>query len=333
MQLFFFKLFIMKKMLAHLAGVVAAILGIVYLTSFLARPHSAVEDLRTREQIGEKLFFDPILSGDGSLSCASCHRPQFAFADTVTFSDGVAHNKTGRNTPTVMYLNTNHVFFWDGRAHSFQEQASGPISNVKEMNLAIPIAITRLNENAGYLTAFQRVYGRKPDSTTMLDALAAYETSLGHYESPYDRFLKGNDTAMSDAAVRGFRIFFREKACGNSACHHGINFNSDSLVNIGVHNPGDRGLYELTRNETDIGRFKTPTLRNVTVTYPYMHNGIHKTLQEVVDYYNDPKNFPVNGTTHPDVKDPRGKMNPKQVQDLIEFLKALTDDRFRSVAK
>ncbi len=317
----------------HLAAMAGAVLGLVYLTAYLARPKHPSDELRTKEQIGEKLFHDTILSGDGSVSCASCHRPQYAFSDTVDFSTGVGHNKTGRNTPTAMYLEKSHTFFWDGRARSLEEQAAGPITNTKEMNLKISDAVARLNASTLYPAAFLRVYGRKPDSTLMLDAIAAYERSLSRHDSPYDRFLKGNDTAMSEAAIRGFQIFFREKACGNSACHNGINFTSDSLVNIGVHTDADRGRYDLTGNVNDIGRFKSPTLRNVAVTYPYMHNGAQKTLREVIEFYNDPKNFPVNGTTHPDVKDPRGKMNDKQIDDLIEFLKALTDYQFMSVSK
>lgn len=318
----------MKKALFHVATLCALVGTLVYLTSFSRDENKKLTDIKNSVDLGEMLFKDPVLSGDRTVSCASCHNPELAFADTTASSVGVNHQLTGRNTPTAMYLENNKVFFWDGRAHSLEQQASGPITNKKEMNLALTEAVVRLNESELYRDAFMKIYGRKPDSALLLQAIASFERSISVHDSPYDHFLKGDDQAMSDAAIRGFQIFFREKACGNSACHKGINFNSDSLVNIGVYGKEDQGLYDLTKNTNDIGKFKSPTLRNVAITYPYMHNGMHKTLREVVDYYNNEKNFPVSGTTHPDVKDPRGKMNEQQLNDLVEFLKALTDYRY-----
>jgi cytochrome c peroxidase len=231
-------------------------------------------------------------------------------------------------------LTKNRNFFWDGRASSLEHQASGPITNKHEMNLSLAEGLKRLNASPFYLAAFKKLYGRRADSVLLVRAIADYERTLTYYDSPYDRWLKGNDTAMNESAVRGFDLFFRKNSCGNSACHKGDHFNSDSLVNIGIYTDKDKGLYDRTKKQSDIGKFKSPTVRNVTLTYPYMHNGQHKTLTEVVEYYNDMKNFPLSGNTHPDVKEQREKpLTKKDINDLIEFMKALTDIRFSNASK
>lgn len=281
-------------------------------------------------KLGEILFNDKILSGDKTVSCASCHKPEFAFADTMPFSEGVNGYLTGRNTPSAMYLDRNAVLFWDGRAGSLEQQASGPITNPHEMNLSIKEAIGRLNANMYYVASFKKIYGRLADSALLVRAIADFERTLTYYDAPYDRFLKGDDNAMSPAATRGFDLFFRKNSCANSACHNGITFSSDSLVNIGIFSEADKGVFGLTHNPADIGKFKTPTLRNVALTGPYMHNGQHKTLREVIEYYNDMKNFPFEGNTHPDVKEQRDhQLNEREINDIIAFLEALTDNRFK----
>jgi cytochrome c peroxidase len=191
----------------------------------------------------------------------------------------------------------------------------------------------RVNNNGFYPGAFKKIFGRVADSVSLLKCIADFEKSLSTYDAPYDRFLKGNDTAMSESATRGFTIFLRRNSCGNSACHAGLSFSSDSLVNIGVYTDADRGVYELTHDPKDIGKFKSPSLRNIALTAPYMHNGVHKTLREVINYYNDPKNFPLDGNTHEDVKRQRERpLTEDEINDLIEFMKALTDYRFMTAA-
>jgi cytochrome c peroxidase len=225
-----------------------------------------------------------------------------------------------------MYLDKNTVLFWDGRAGSLEHQASGPITNPHEMNLTIPQAIKKLNANTYYAAAFKKIYGRAPDSILLVRSIADFERTLVYYDSPYDRFLKGDETAMNESAIRGFDLFFRKNSCGNTGCHKGINFNSDSMVNIGIFSESDKGLFDRTKDVRDIGKFKTPTIRNVALTAPYMHNGQHKTLREVVEYYNEMKNFPIDGNTHPDVKEQRERpLTDAEIDDLIEFMKALTD--------
>jgi cytochrome c peroxidase len=296
-------------------------------SSFSDVPPAALP--KNAQELGQVLFFDPVLSSTKKVSCASCHNPELAFADTATFSLGVNGFRTGRNTPSIIYLASSNVFFWDGRASSLEAQALGPITNAHEMNLSLNEAVKRLTVNPFYLAAFNKVFGRRPDSVLILKAISDYERSLSIYDSPYDRFLKGNDTAMSPAAIRGFKIFFRESSCGNTTCHGGVNFSSDTLVNIGIYDSLDMGLYNLSHLKEDIGKFKTPTLRNIAVTPPYMHNGKYKTLKEVVEFYNDIKNFPLEGNTHPDVKMQRNhRLTPDEIDDLVTFLEALTDYRY-----
>lgn len=317
----------MKPKLTRLLIMCLLVLAVVYQSAF----NMPNKELPVNSaQLGEILFNDKLLSGDKTVSCASCHKPEFAFADTMPFSEGVNGYLTGRNTPTAMYLDRNSVLFWDGRAGSLEQQASGPITNPHEMNLAIKEAIGRLNANMYYVASFKKIYGRLADSALLVRAIADFERTLTYYDAPYDRFLKGDDNAMSASATRGFDLFHRKNSCGNSACHNGDAFSSDSLVNIGIFSEGDKGVFGLTHNPADIGKFKTPTLRNIALTAPYMHNGQHKTLREVIEYYNDMKNFPFDGNTHPDVKEQRDHpLNEQEINDIVAFLEALTDYRFK----
>jgi cytochrome c peroxidase len=321
----------MKRNLLSILCIAVFTGALVYLSSFSSNESYERRIPANSVALGAQLFNDPILSGDSTVSCASCHKPEFAFSDTVAYSNGVNGHFTGRNTPTAMYIEKNKIFFWDGRAKTLEQQAGGPITNPNEMNLTIREAVQKLNRSVYYRLAFKKVFGRNPDSILLLKSIADFERSLSTYDAPYDRFLKGNDTAMNAAATRGFELFFKKNSCGNSGCHAGLSFSSDSLVNIGIFDESDKGLYGLTGVKEDIGKFKSPTLRNISLTAPYMHNGKHKTLKEVVEYYNDMDNFPLSGNTHPDVKRQRERpMTEKEINDLIEFLKALTDYRYQA---
>jgi cytochrome c peroxidase len=321
----------MKPILTKVTLLIMLVTAGVYQTAFYA----PMKDLPVNSaELGKLLFNDNILSGDNTVSCASCHIPEFAFADTTAFSLGVEGHRTGRSTPSAMYLQENTVLFWDGRAGSLEHQASGPITNPHEMNLTMKEAVQKLNADKFYFASFKKLFGRQPDSALLVRAIADFERTLAYYDSPYDRFLKGDDAAMNESAIRGFDLYFRKNSCGNSACHRGINFSSDSMVNIGVFAEPDRGLFDRTKNQQDVGKFKTPTLRNVALTAPYMHNGQHKTLREVVEYYNEMKNFPIDGNTHPDVKEQRERpLTEQEIDDLVEFMKALTDYRFMKAGK
>ncbi len=287
--------------------------------------------IATREALGEAIFFDPILSRDSSVSCASCHKPEFAFADNVPLSKGI-HGRSGeRNTPTVMNQRDRNFYFWDGRAETLGDQAFGPMENPNEMDLPITLIVRRLLESEKYRKAFYNVYGRKPDRQLLGDALSAYEGSLETSNSPFDKYMKQDDTTLfSESAKRGLNIFNTKGRCFD--CHFGVDFTgNDAFKNIGLYNAknlNDKGRFNISGNPKDLGSFKTPGLRNVAQTAPYMHNGMFKTLRQVIDYYNDPDkvvNDPINRDTI--LQRPLG-LTDREKTDLENFLLSLTDERF-----
>lgn len=279
--------------------------------------------------LGERLFFDPILSKDRSVSCASCHKPEHAFADSVAFSPGVRGQLGSRNTPSAMNGAGRLEFFWDGRASSLEEQALGPIANPKEMDLPLPEAMARLNADAAYAKAFARLLGGPATEKRLALAIAAFERTLETSNTPYDRYVAGDDKALTPAAARGRLLFIGKANCNN--CHSGEDFTADRLKNIGLFNGqelADAGRAAVTKDPSHVGLFKIPSLRNVAVTAPYMHNGMFKTLREVVEYYNTPDAF-VKGSIHRDkALDVKLNLTPAEVDELVAFLEALTDDRF-----
>jgi len=282
-----------------------------------------------RVALGQRLFFDPILSNDRTVSCASCHKPEHAFADSQVVSAGVDGKLGTRNTPTVMNTSGRTMLFWDGRAETLEDQAIFPIENPVEMNLPIAEALARLNGDTTYFAQFQAAYGAPATARTLGRALAAYQKTLDTTSSPYDRYSHGDDGAISESARRGRLLFIGRAKCAD--CHSGEDFTSDRLRNIGLYDGkelNDRGRGAVTQRSADDGLFKVPSLRNVAVTAPYMHNGMFSTLREVIDYYDSPDKFV------PDAKGRDVSMNAnlhlteQEKLDLEAFLEALTDDRF-----
>ncbi len=280
-------------------------------------------------ELGKRLFFDKILSRDHKISCASCHNPKFAFADSVAFSLGNDGLEGKRNAPSVMNMASRSVFFYDGRASSLEAQAIFPIEDPLEMDLPIEEAITRLKENAFYAAAFKKIYKKSPNKELLGKALAAFESTLETSASAWDLFAKGKESNFSEAAQRGREIFNEKGKCFD--CHFGPDFTGDEFRNIGLFNNqelNDAGRFWITKSPEDMGKFKVPGLRNVAVTAPYMHNGMFKTLREVVDYYNEPGKF-VKGSLNTDtlLSKPLG-LNEGEINDLLAFLEALTDQQF-----
>jgi cytochrome c peroxidase len=279
--------------------------------------------------LGERLFFDPILSRDRTVSCASCHKPEYAFADNVAFSAGVRGQRGTRNTPSAANTAGRIDFFWDGRAASLEEQALGPIANPGEMDLPLHEAVERLNSDASYADAFRKVFGSPATEKTLAKAIAAFERTLETADTPYDRYNAGDDTALSDSAKRGRLLFIGKANC--ASCHSGEDFTADRLKNIGLFNGqdhADEGRAAITKDPTHLGLFKIPSLRNVAVTAPYMHNGMFKTLREVVDYYNTPDAFVKNSINRDKALATPLQLTAAESGDLVAFLEALTDDRF-----
>lgn len=288
----------------------------------------------TKVELGGRLFLDPILSSDGKISCASCHIPAYAFADTVALSKGVGGQLGTRNTPSAMNLSAHDIFFHDGRAESLEQQAAGPIENPVEMNLPISEAVKKLSSNKNYLAAFKKLYNEAPNRDNLLDALASFERTLETSNTPFDKFMHDDTAAISESAKRGQKIFNIKGKCFD--CHFGPDFTRDDFKNIGLYNGkdlNDVGRYGVTKDSADIGKFKVPGLRNVAVTAPYMHNGMFKTLTEVIDYYNEPQKF-VKGSINMDTTmlTPLN-LTEQDKADLLEFMKTLTDEQFKGVAK
>ena len=282
-----------------------------------------------KERLGEMLFFDSILSSDYSVSCASCHKPAFAFADTVAFSKGVGGRLAARNTPTVMNVAARDAFFWDGRAVTLEEQALFPIANVNEMNLPIPEAVKRLNAHNTYRQLFYKVFRQYPTAKNLGQALAAYQMTLETADSPNDRWLNDEPNGMNEQQVRGRELFRVKAKCFE--CHFSPDFTVDDFRNIGLFNGknyNDSGRYYATHQAADIGKFKVPGLRNVAITAPYMHDGSMKTLREVIDYYNEPNAFIPDAIGRDSVLLQPLHLSEAEKQDLEAFLHALTDDRF-----
>ena len=303
-----------------------------FLTLFLACCNSKNEKIIYDEAaLGEKLFFDPVLSRDSTVSCASCHEPAFAFADNTPTSKGVQNRNGNRNTPSAMNQKDHNFYFWDGRAETLEEQAMGPIENPVEMDLPLTEAVKRLKRNELYRQSFYAIYGTAPTRELLAKAIAAYENTLETGNTAFDKYMSGTDTnAMSASAKQGLNIYNHKAKCFD--CHFGSDFNgSDKFRNIGIYNGknlNDAGRYEITKNEKDKGRFKIPGLRNVALTAPYMHNGMFKTLREVIDYYNEPDKFIPDAINRDSLLNKPLGLSEQEKKDLENFLLALTDDRF-----
>lgn len=282
-------------------------------------------------ELGKLLFFDPILSVDSTISCASCHKPDFAFADTSAVSLGVFGRKGTRNTPTAMNVLLRRPLFWDGRSATLEEQALAPIENPDEMNLPVDKAVERLKNNRAYREYFQKVFNSLPNKENLATAIVAFEKTLETSDSPFDNWKFYDDPkAVSDAAKRGFVIFNGKGKCVE--CHFGSDMTRNEFRNIGLFNGknlNDSGRMVISHAKEDIGKFKTPALRNIAITAPYMHNGMFKTLKEVIDFYNEPDKIVPNSINRDTTLAKPLGLTECEKTDLEAFLLSLTDRRFQ----
>ena len=284
------------------------------------------EQVKSMSDLGKKLFSENLLSLDSSVSCASCHKPEYAFADTLPLSVGIYGRLTTRNTPSVLNMKNRPYYFWDGRALTLEEQALMPIENPNEMGLPIAEAIKRLNQSPEYLYLFKKIANAAPNPQNLSAAFSAFEQTLETVDSKFDDW-SNNISKLSASEERGRKLFVGSKAkCFD--CHSMEDFTDDGFKNIGLYNGkdlADAGRYGITKKESDKGKFKTPGLRNVAVTGPYMHDGRFKTLEQVVSYYNTPFMFvddPIN--MDPALMKPLG-LSQQEKKDIVAFLKTLTD--------
>jgi cytochrome c peroxidase len=311
---------------------VAAMLAAPCTADSAARaPEALAERASARIELGRRLFFDPLLSKDRTLSCASCHRPDRAFADDRAVSPGVDGALGARNTPSVMNVSGRTALFWDGRAETLEDQAVFPIENPLEMALPIAQALERINADSEYQRQFQLAYGAPATARSLGRALAAFQKTLDTTDTPYDRYIRGDDAAVSESAKRGRLLFIGKGKCAE--CHSGEDFTSDRFRNTGLFDGkrfDDRGRGAITGKEGENGQFKVPSLRNVSVTAPYMHNGAFKTLREVIDYYDEPDRIVPSAKGRDASMNTRLQLTEQGKDDLEAFLRSLTDDRFAS---
>lgn len=278
-------------------------------------------------ELGRHLFYDKRLSRDVSISCGSCHQQANAFSDHgQSVSRGVGGQVTTRNAPTLANVAYLPHFFFEGGVPTLEQQALAPIIAPNEMDMNTDTLIARLRPENKYRALFQQAWGDENMTIArVMKSIAAFERTIISAESPFDRWNRGDKNAIDAAAQRGAELFFGEKGdCWH--CHGGFNFTNNGFHNTGLDSAiiGDEGRYRITNNPTDIGKFKTPTLRNVALTAPYMHDGRFNTLEEVLRHYN------TGGKPHPnaDVLMRPLRMTENEIQDLLALLNALTDDGF-----
>ena len=308
--------------------------------NLLPPPHIPGDNPQTAEGValGQKLFFDPILSGDGTQSCSSCHMPAFSFDDSVRFSTGIDGLQGTRNAMPLINLawNRDQLFFWDGRAGGLEAQALEPVVNPIEMHHKWPEAVADLQAHPGYPGLFEAAFGTSViDSILVARALAQFERTLISADSRFDRHLLG-ELQLTMQEMRGLQVFMAEDKGDCFHCHGNPQsplWTDHRFHNNGLDaNPQDPGLAGVTGNPADHGKFKTPTLRNLAFTAPYMHDGRFATLEEVIDHYSEGLQF--SPTIDPLMKkvDQGGvRLSPQDKEDLRVFLLSLGDSGFVQV--
>lgn len=281
---------------------------------------------KEKVELGKLLFFDTRLSANDTIACASCHVPSLAFTDGQPVSTGIHGQKGGRSAPTAINRVFSSAQFWDGRAATLEEQSVGPFANPIEHGFKDhDELVAKAKSIAGYQPLFERAFG-SPDITTDLigRAIASFQRTLLSGNSAYDRFTQANEEqALSANAQNGLRVFLGKGQC--LRCHFGFNFTDEQYHNLGVGSnkkESDAGRQAVTKKAEDTGAFKTPTLREIANTAPYMHDGSLATLREVVDFY-DQGGIP-NAYLDPVIKPL--KLTEQEKKDLVEFMKSLNGE-------
>lgn len=280
-----------------------------------------------RVALGRRLFFDGRLSGNGKVSCASCHQPNHGFASPDARAVGINGQMGTRNAPSLLNRAYGESFFWDGRAKSLEEQALKPIASKHELGSSVKDVIARLTADPQYVKEFRTAFGKPEDggeavtAANLAKALGSFQRTLLLGDSPIDRFRGGDVTALTDDERQGLWLFESKARCWK--CHSGNDFTDEKFHNTGVSwggEPPDLGRFVVTGKVPDVGKFKTPTLRGVALTAPYMHDGSVKTLREVVEFYNR------GGQPNPNLdRDMQPlKLSKREVLQLVAFLQALS---------
>lgn len=268
--------------------------------------------------LGKMLFFEPRLSKNRNMTCATCHNPSFGWEDATETSIGAQNSHLDRHSPTIINAAWGKSYFWDGRAATLEEQAAGPIESNVEMNLPIDEAVARLSLVPSYQDWFKRVFGSSGvTANNIKKAIATFERTVVSGQAPFDSWVEGDESAISTAAKRGFALFNGKAEC--SSCHTGWNFTDHKFHDIGLPTK-DRGLGARTGKPKENFAFKTPSLRNITQRAPYMHNGKMTNLRSVIAHY-------ISGgiprPTRSNLMQPV-RLTPQEIEDLEAFLHTLT---------
>jgi cytochrome c peroxidase len=274
-----------------------------------------------RIELGRALFFDPRLSAKGVMSCATCHNPSLGWTDGRPTAVGHDMKILGRATPTIVNAAFNPLQMWDGRKVSLEAQALGPFESQDEQNLALADLEIRVRAIPGYVAMFERAYpGEAVTRDTIAKAIASFERTVVSDGAAFDRWRAGDQNAMSASARRGFELFNGKANC--ALCHQGFNFTDNGFHNIGLKEAGEADLGRFAHRPIKAlkGAFKTPTLRDISLTSPYMHNGAYTTLDEVVDHY--ARGGDVKDNLSPNMKPL--DLSDAEKRDLVEFMRSLT---------
>lgn len=296
---------------------------------------------RADVKLGKILFFDPILSSSNQISCSSCHNPQTSWSDHLTVPTGHDHAQGTRNSISLLNVYARKSMFWDGRASSLEEQALFPIEAHHEMDMNLTQLIPKLKAIPGYRKMFEEAYGDEDFSMPeVMKALAAFERTLQSRRSRFDEFLDGKYTALTDQEIQGMHLFRTKARCMN--CHNGQFLTDEDFHNIGLtyykRKYEDLGRYEVTKNAADVGKFRTPSLRDVMNTNPWMHNGLFDNIIGLLNMYNSgmQMNNPKTEEQHADPMFPRTDpllkaldLNKEEIRAIAAFLEATTATKYR----
>ncbi len=280
---------------------------------------------QARIELGKKLFFDPRLSKDNNMSCATCHNPMFGWSDGLATAKGFKSKQLNRASPTIVNTVFQTLQMWDGRKKDLADQALGPMMSPDEMNIGIDGAVHFLQGNQHYIKLFNQAYPNEPvNEKTLAKAIASFESTIISDNSPFDRWVRGDKKAMTAQQINGFKLFVDPNKGNCEVCHSAPNFTDNGFNNIGLASHGnenpDLGRYAIKPIKILRGAFKTPTLREVVHTAPYFHDGSAKTLEEVIAHY-------VTGGVVKQDLSPNMKplsLTPQEQADLVAFLQALS---------
>lgn len=278
-----------------------------------------------RIDLGKRLFFDPRLSGDKNMSCATCHSPMFGWSDGLPTARGNKSMILDRASPVVVNSGFNSIQMWDGRDATLEEQAIGPMRAHVEMNINIPDLLSFLSSNKEYAGYFEKAYPKEGvTEDTLAKAIATFERTIVSNNSPFDKWVKGDKTALTKQQINGFKVFYDTKKGNCVVCHQAPNFTDNGFHNLGLaafgkENP-DLGRYSERPLNLMKGAFKTPTMRDASLSAPYFHDGSATTLREVVEHYQS--GGVVKTNLSPNFV--AANLTEQEVDDLVAFMESLT---------